>query len=241
MIGFDKHLLNHQLLVGLTFEEYLPVGGGVATGEISYDRAKPHHTATLNGATIVWGAVASGFPYVAFTPGTPDYIDSPAAVDLDFTTEDFTLLAWMYVKNLATMCVMCRGVNAVAGGGGYHLHIGLAGRLGLVTCQGAVVQNTVSFVSIVKDTWLLVAGTRAGAVGKTYVNGLDHTDAPDTHINPTTQNEPLHIGIRQSGTGPVTRDAPFDGYIAYPRIWGRKLEPWEMMELFTLERHWFGV
>ena len=241
-VGFDNRSIYHHLLVGLAFDEYKPVGGGVATGEISYDRASPHHTATLNGATIIWGAVASGFPYLAFTAATPDYVDSPVAADLDFTTENFSLLAWINITALADMCIMCRGVNNLAGGGGYSLIVDNTGRLGFVTCQGAPVQNSVSYTDITAGDWFLVGGTRDDAVGITYINGLDRTDAPDTHIDPATQNEPLHIGARQSGTGPVTRDIPFNGYIAYPRIWGdRALSRIEMKSIWDYERHWFDV
>jgi len=245
MIGYDKHLLNHQLLVGLTFEEM--------TGALAWDRAKPHHPFTLEdpgAGTITWGNLVSGFPVLTLAPGVgaANYVwvecASGPAADLDFAlaTDDFTLVAWVRPTDLSVVnCVMCYGAQAVAGGGGYQMVIGIDGRLGFATCQGALVQTSQSYPLITINNWWLVGATRAGAVGLNYINGLEQTDAPDTHITPTTQTEPFHVGVRQTGSGPITYDAPFVGDFAYPRVVHKKLEPWGMLELFNLERHWFGV
>ena len=170
------------------------------------------------------------------------------AADLDFTTEDFTLLAWVYLDNLdATHTIMCYGAQAIAAGGGFQLHVSFAtpARLGIGTCQGAALQTTYSANVINAAAWYLLGATRQGVgLGSclTYINGQELTDVPDTHIAPATQTEPFHIGVRQIAPtgGPIDYDTPFEGYIAYPRVWGsRCLTPDEMRAIWLYERHWF--
>lgn len=253
MIGYDKHSINHNLLLGMTLEEM--IGGN---GAYIYDRAKPHHRMSLIDAgtgALTWGAVASGFPYLNFAPtigaGIVNYVwletSIAAAADLDFTTEDFTLLAWIYLANLARVhTVMCHGAQAVVNGGGYQLVISFStpARLNFGTCQGVAVQTTTSMAEINAATWFLVGVTRVGQNALTFINGLDRTDAPDVHVDPAAQNEALYVGVRQiqtTGVG-IDLDTPFEGYIAYPRIWGNKaLSREEMFAIWEYERHWFGV
>jgi len=243
--SFDSYRINHQLLVGLTLEEM--------TGALAWDRAKPHHPFTLQdpgAGAITWASLTSGLPVLLLAPGVgaANYVwvecASAPAADLDFAlvTDDFTLVAWVRPTDLtAVNCVMCYGAQAVLGGGGYQMVIGVDGKLTFATCQGVTTQSSQSRPNITINNWWLVGATRAGAVGLTYINGIDQTAVPGTHITPTTQTEPFHIGVRQTGSGPITYDAPFIGNIAYPRVWHRKLEPWEMLEIFTCERHFFGV
>jgi len=250
-LGYDKYSINHNLLLAMTFEEMTGVDG-----DPTYDRAKPHHLMTLTdtgAGALTWGAAASGFPYLNFAPGAvvADYVWveclAAAAVDLRFTTQDFTLLAWVYLDNLAAVhTIMCLGAQAILNGGGYQLTVSFAtpASLFFATCQGATVQSTFSEAVINAGEWCLLGATRQGTVGLTYINGHDRTDGPQNHIDPDTQIEPFHIGFRQietTGVG-IDYDTSFEGYLAYPRVWGsRCLTPSEMLAIWLYERHWFGV
>lgn len=257
MVGFDNYIINQQLLLAYPFREMTPGVGAATAGEIVLDRAKPHHLGTLIDAgtgSMNWGAVASGFPYLEFIPtlGVPANwvwveILAAAAADLDFTTEDFTLLAWIYLANLGAIhTIMCYGAQNVAAGGGYQFSTAFStpSRIAFATCQTTNIQTITSEAEIDATTWHLVGATRDGAVGKVYIDGQDRTTSADDLVNPATQTEPFHIGVRQietTGVG-IDYDTPFEGYIAYPRVWGsRCLTDEIMLAIWNSERHWFGV
>jgi hypothetical protein len=254
-VGFDNYVANHNLLLAMPFREMVGGVGAAANGELVHDRASPHlGTLSINGTGAMnWGQAASGFPFLEFVPtlGVPANwtwveILAAAAADLDFTTEDFSLLAWVYLDNLAAgHTIFCYGAQGVAGGGGYQMNVSLAtpARLFFGTCQAGAIQSTFSAALISAGAWYLVGATRNGIVGKTYINGQDWTDGPEDHVDPATQTEPFHIGVRQiqtTGVG-IDYDTPFEGYIAYPRVWDRCLTSEIMLEIWNNERHWFNV
>lgn len=237
MIGYDKYSINHQLLLGLPFEE---MSG--AAGAPIYDRAKPHHTCTLRGATIAWNSLASGLPYIEFTPGTPDFIDCPAAAtaDLNFTTGDFSMTAWVYLDHLWAVdrMIMCRGL-ALVDGWTFRFtstHLPTVGDLEFGTYQLGTSQFSDCLPGATTITaWYFLGVSRSGSSVRIFSQGRDVT-VPGVHINPTTANRELHIGISEDE---ITQ--PFDGKMWYPRIWGRQLSAAEMRRIFQAERHWFGV
>jgi len=237
-IGFDKYLINHEMLLGLGLEEMSGVATDVAHDKARGDLTELHHSCVLTGGTIAWGSVASGFPYLSFNPATPDYLACPAAdtTDLDFQAGNFTLAAWVYITSLAaSRGVLNRGLAAGGGTDGWDFHVNLNSRVGVATFQGGATQATYSTATIVVNTWFLIAATRDEADIRTYINGRDRTDAPDTHVDPAACARDLRIGYRNDN------DMPFSGYMAYPRIWGRCLSSDQMRTIFQVERHWFNL
>lgn len=235
--GFDKEAINSQLLFGLTLEEM--IGGNLA---VIHDRAKPHHTCTLHGATIGWGSLASGIPYLDLTAITPDWVDCPAAdtADLNFIAGDFSLIAWINIDSLAIFRqVLMRGSSAnAAADGGWDFYIRDTGALRIATWQAWGVEQTSATPAAVITTgiWYLIGATRSGASIRLYVNGLDLTSIIGVHVNPASVNLKLHIGIDN-----VEVNNPLDGKLALPRIWGRKLSAEEMHEIWDRERVLFNV
>lgn len=206
-----------------------------ATGTIVKDRSIWRITPfTLHG-TPTWTLLASGIYVLDFNAGTPDWLDCPQAstAKLDFTTEDFSIVVWAKIDDATTRTLLCRGV---ANTDGWLMQVSNTGRLGFATFQAAGTQTTYSSVQVSPGFWYLLGIIRDEAVVRTYVNGVDVTDAPDTHVDPTTSNRELHIGIRDDETSD-----PWDGQMWNPRIWGRVLESWEHAELFNMERHLLGV
>lgn len=226
-VGFDEYEVNRQLLLSLTFEEM--------TGLRTYDRARPDHALTLNGVPI-WSSLANGLPYLDFNEANPDYLVCPAVdtADLDFTTEDFSMVAWVNADIFGGIyrTIMCRGVPP-ADGWAFYLS---TGSICLWTNAGLTQQWSCSTAGMVIGTWYLVGATRSGTSVRTYVQGVDATEIAGTHADLASANRGLYIGSLDGGIG-----NRFDGKMWNPRIWGRTLAPWEMMELFMAERHWFGA
>ena len=109
--------------------------------------------------------------------------------------------------------------------------------MGFLTGQGAATQLTEALVGTVSSgVWHLVGMNRNGADVRLFSDGRDVTEpVPDTHIDPVAAATILTIGVRSDIS------LPFDGQMWYPRIWGRQLSAAEMLQIFNMERHWFGL
>ena len=232
MIGYDNHRLNHGLLLDLTMEE---VSG--AAGDYIFDRARPHHECLLHGATIGWTELASGLNVMDFTAATPDWIDCPAGdtADLDFVAGNFSVGCWFNVDSLAAnRSIMCRGLLDTDG---WHCQALMDGSIVLYTNQAAADQYSQSYAGLIQVGFSSLVGfSRDEGSVRCFINGVDVTETAGTHLDPTTANRELHIGIYDNETG-----SPWEGQLWRPRIWGRALEEWEFKQIFEMERHWFGV
>jgi len=234
MRGFDNHSINSQLLYALSLEEMT----GAAGAQI-YDRAKPHHTSFLRGATIAWASLPSGLPYLDLTP-TPDFIDCPiaATADLDFIAGDFSGAIWV---NLDTTGMLISRGDTDADGWFFEVVISRTlllrtNQLGIGNHQDT---DTDPFRPMVFGNWWLASFSRSGQNATIFINGVDVTLYPSgIHVDPDTSARELHIGVWDDET-----TGPLDGRIAggpcCPRIWGRALASWEHRQIFNMERHWF--
>ena len=230
-IGYDKLSLNAQLLLGLPFEE--------GTRILTYDRAKAHHELTLNGVPT-WNSLANGLPYLDFNSANPDWLDCGAAAtaDLDFTAGDFSGAIWVRPDSVATaQWLIIRGLAANDGWEFYMDPADLVFR----THQAATTQTNRSAAAIIAaTTWNLAGFARDGTSVRLYLNGLDVTATAVPLVNPLTSARELHIGIQNDEA-----TNPYDGRIAGgppgPRIWGRALSAYEHLQIFNMEKHWFGV
>lgn len=234
MRGYDKHALDHRLLLDLPMRE---AAGGA--GDYVFDRARPHHRLELHGATIGWTQLPSGLYVLDLTPGTPDFLDCPAGdtADLDFTTGAFSLGVWANADNIAAAhrIIMCRGVLNTDG---WYCRIETDGSISLRTNQAGGSQVSLSATGIITPgTWYLVGFSRDGTSVRTFVNGVDLTETAASHTDPDSATRELHVGIYHDEASD-----PWDGQMWRPRIWGNRfLQEWEWLELFNMERHWFGV
>ncbi len=238
MIGFDQYAPprsslpcgNQNLLLSLPFRE--------ATGTVlTQDVAKPHHPVTLVHAPV-WTTLASNLQVLDFD-GVNDYMQCLAAscVDLDFTVGDFSLAFWVYPDDLSgTGIILGRYELNVSG---WECYIGTASYMTLRANHGGVPARTAaSGNGITESAWQLLGISRSGAYPLMYRNGipLPMVYDPGGITNPVTSPQDLVIGVR------YTKNANyFNGKLWNPRIWGRKLEPWEHLQMFNRERHLFGV
>lgn len=235
--GIDNSLLYDDLLLSLPFEE----GSGTIRTQ---DVAKPHHLVTQIHAPV-WTTLASGLQVLDFD-GANDYMECQAAdcADLDFTAGDFSIACWCYWEGATggvADILMGRYELSVSG---WELYFDESDPLITLNLRvhhaGDPAGDRTSGYSLgwTKDNWWLAGISRSGAYPSMYRNGLgvDMAYSAGGIANPATCAEDLVIGVR------YTKNINFyDGKMWNPRIWDRKLESWEHMEIFNRERALFGV
>lgn len=222
----------------------IPMFEGVApaNGALAHDISRQvalNKTMTLTGATIAWARwLLSNTTLVELDSGTPDRLELAAAssTDLNFTTGDFSGIAWVYPALLAGNIrnIFCKGGTV----DGWNFHVaGGNGAIYFSTYQAAGSQDTLSAIGqVVLNTWYLLGFTRAGAVAKLYKNGADVTLTAPAHTDPdSAAARDFHVGCS------LVHAAGWDGYIWRPRLFSRQLSATEMKELFEMERGLFGV
>lgn len=230
--GYDKRKINHQLALSIPFAE--------ATGQYPMDRALPHHG--LSGHNLAWVTLASHLGVVSLD-GATAYIDALAAdtVDLDITTEDYSLVGWIYYQAsaLSQLVIGRYGVDL----DGWELYTySINETLNLRHHHVSLAPDTRSgcySVGWAVDTWHLFGVSRSGAYPKMYHNGVEVEVTYDVGglNDPDSCNRDLVIGTR------YTKNTNwYKGYKKWYRAWpGRSLENWEHRQIFEMERHWFGV
>ncbi|GAG70820.1 unnamed protein product, partial [marine sediment metagenome] len=88
--------------------------------------------------------------------------------------------------------------------------------------------------------WQLVGVTRHLADGQFYLQGQPITTTLNGGMtNPVT----CGVGVKKLLIGIYDTETLgwWNGRIALPRIWDRELSDEEMLQIFNLEKHWFGV
>ena len=229
--GFDANIYRN-LVFACPFKE--------GSGTLAYDRAKSslRHTMTLTG-TPTWTAAGLGgrVQVLDFNSAHPDYLQCSAAgsTDLDFTSGNFSICAWLYANSLVTEPrIVARG-NIHADG--YEFLIFANGSIVLVTYQAGTHQYTISSIgAITIGSWHFISTVRIGVSARVYLAGVDNTLTAATHINPLTSARKLHIGIHDDEINNA-----LNGLLYFPRIWSRALTPEEVYYLYQTERGLFGV
>lgn len=225
MKGYDNQPI---YTLGMVLDLPLSEGAGI----VAYSVSDNHIITTLHGAPL-WAGVG-----ILLDSANPDWLDAPQAdtTDLDFVALDFSLVSWVIALDLSVhRYLMVRGL---ANTDGWLFFVQDTGRIGLATCQAGATQTTFSAAGDVGvgTPATLIGVSRDGASVRLYRNGLDVTDAPDTHVDPLTAARELHIGILDDEV-----NNPWHGGVYFPRAWNRRLEPWEHMAIFNAERHIFGA
>lgn len=230
MRGYDHLNINAQILLDLRMQE--------ETGTNTQDWAKPHHLCTLVG-TPAWTNLANDLSFLEFDASNPDHLISLAAAtgDLNFTSGDFSGMAWLNPDALGNRNIFTRGVASTDGWSFWVAGAGATGRMSFSTFQAGEQQFTYGTDGdIVIGTWVLVGFSRSGTAALVYTNGVDTTGARSTHVNPLTANRNLYIGVND-----LAGAAWYDGSIYRPRLWGRVLAPDEFAQIFQMERYLLGV
>lgn len=233
-ISHDKVRLNHQLLLSIPFEEMV--------GQIVHDQADPHHA--VQGHNLTW---ATGMPIIpsqlglGVFDGTSTYVDGLAAdtVDMDFTTDDYSIAVWVYYQVLATSQIVVGRYSTHVSGWDCHLY-SVNSTLSLRHNHSSLGTDHTTCYSTGWNTgqWNLIGISRQGRYPKHFRNGveLEIFCSVGGLDDPDTCNSDLVVGVRG-----VTKGANwYSGYMRGLRVWDRALEKWEHDQLFQMERHWFG-
>lgn len=160
--------------------------------------------------------------------GVDDYVDLGTVAARNFTTSDFTLLAWIYPVSLAD------GDRVLNHGApfnhGYCVRLRADGTLWCSTSQSGVEQTTMTAAgAIVTGRWQHVAMVRAGSVVKIYVDGEDATLTAASHVDPATYSSTTILGANHTGTGNF-----FEGAIDEPAFFNAALSQQKIRELMRL-------
>ena len=233
MPSFDYIPSNFELLYCCLMSE--------GVGTLSHDFAKPHHVATLTGPPT-WANLANDLTYLDFNSATPDFLEVAQAdsLDLAFTTEDFTLAAWVNPDALpsAGSAVIDRMQGNV---GGYQVGVMVGGGgLGMVrfySYPGALPDWTDSAEGVIEvGTWAFIASVKTGTAVEIFVNGINVTDFQSVHDTLGVPAVKFHVGVYSDEIA-----QPYDGQMWRPRVWGRALPQGELLDIFAYERDYLGV
>lgn len=146
--------------------------------------------------------------------GIDDYVSLGNATALGFTSQDFTIEAW--IKPAITTKSMQVFHRHSWNSDGYRLQTTKAGGLSFFTFQSGANQVTSTFNNtLVAGEWYHVAVVRQGASVRIYVNGVDKTAKVGSHINPAyNANRPTFMGTSYEMEA-------FAGIMSEVRVWNR--------------------
>jgi hypothetical protein len=228
-IGYDNYRPNQALLLDLQLRE--------GTGTLVKDWAKPYHAgATLTGAPT-WQNLVNDLTYLDFVPGNPDNIIILAAdsADLDFTAGAFSGAVWIAPDAYGNRYLMHK--SSAGNGWGFWI-VATSPYLAFTTEQaGPTYQTTQGGANLALGAWQFVAFSRSGAAARIYLNGVDATSMPATHVDPVSAAAAdFTIGTTTGGGA-----GWYDGDLWRPRVWDRAVSAAEFAALFAAERDYFGV
>jgi len=226
-ISTDKIGYNSECLLRLPFTEY--------TGVVTYDTSKAPHRMALTGPPT-WLAMGSGQPYLQFN-GAGQYLQCPAAdsIDLNFTFEDWTMLAWVWNNGAGGAQLLLDQGRVDVDGWQWFL---FGTNIALRTNQAGSHDEIAAVDGLLPSVWQLIGVTRVGIVGQFYRNGA----TIPTLLNGGLADPVSVAGGRLLLVGCQEAIANFfTGNLAIPRIWPRALSAVEMAQIFAVERSRFGV
>lgn len=183
---------------------------------------------TLSGTASVnsWGGSPLGAGLLL--NGTDNYLYGPTTF-ANFTSENFSLTAWIKVYSFGAASnfkIFRNGVYDVAG---YELSIDSTGYLFTYSSQSVANQLNGGFVSPFLNAWIFVAAVRKGTSFDVYANGINVTQdrlAITNPVSPAAYN--FVIGSKIDGTATY-----LNGHIAFPRVYNRALTASEINTLYV--------
>lgn len=146
--------------------------------------------------------------------GVDDYVSLGNATALGFTSQDFTIEAW--IKPAITTKPMQMFHRHKWNEDGYRLQVSSPGALSFFTFQsGANQVSRTSNGTVTVGDWYHVAVVRQGASVRIYVNGVDKTVTAGSHIDPAYNAKTLTF------MGTSYEPEAFAGIISEVRVWNR--------------------
>ncbi len=211
-------------------------GKNMPSGNVNDVSGQGNHMSITNGASV---SFATSTGYVAGKIGqahrmfktSGSYYTKGSTSAFNFTSSDFS--GFMWVKYTS------HNINSESymGNGGYQANgwqltwFETTSQMLFRTNQAGADQGTYSTTNPIQaNKWHLVGFTRSGTTAKIYVDGVDVTGTPASHINPTSSSNAFGIGVYT----PIPNSYLFDGKIDDVRVYNRALSAQEVKLLYNL-------
>ena len=205
-------------------------------GPVVNDLSRYHHQMTITG-TPLWSH--SGALTVLDFGGAVGYLQCPAAnsTALNFTNEDFTLVAWVYMNigMAGAGMIMTQGAVNVDGWEWYVFN----GSINLRTNQGGSHTGIGTDGSpLTFNAWHLIGTTRVGTACQHYIDGLPVAMLAGSLTDPVScaGGNKFLIGVQNNEITNL-----WDGMMGRPRVWSRDIGADSMWDIFAKERSLYGV
>ena len=168
--------------------------------------------------------------------GVNDYVETTSRDNLNITTGDYTIEAWVYPRNL-TGLVYERGLFNADG----FLCLLSGNRVYHYVSQAAANQEHLSDSGVIPtaNVWYsLFVVRRVAEYGGVifYINGIRGLGTQTSFTNPVSADRTAKIGIRND-----LSTQPFDGLIGLVRIWKRGLSTEEVTALYSSPSKPYGL
>lgn len=198
----------------------------------AHDRSPYGNVGNIIGAT--WIRLPSGFWYLDFD-GSDDRVNIPASPSLDIgnDNESYSILAWLNSSDTTSEIALRAGTGSSYAGQLEKLN---GGKIRFVVWDGVNVPLIDTDTVVADGGWHLVGAVRNGSSDQLliYLDGVqDATPVTDT-AGDARDTSGVSIGYDGSGFW-------FTGGIARVRIFNRALSALEIQNIFSQEKHQFGV
>jgi hypothetical protein len=224
-IGFDNVHYNQGLLLSLPFRE----GAGTTTR----DWAKPYHPLAFGG-TPTWTNLANDLTVLDF--GNLDEITCPGAdsTDLDFTSGDFSLAAWVKHDDASMAHVILNRAQLDVCGWEWYTAVG---NIALRTNQAGSREGAAAIGCVETGQWQFFCVARYALTAQMYVDGVP----VETIYSTNGMLDPVACGAQTFRVANNPHSNYFDGMMWNPRAWNRLLSRNEILAIYEVERGLFGV
>jgi hypothetical protein len=150
--------------------------------------------------------------------GTGDRLIIPPTQDLDLTTGDFTVEAWIYTNTIAAGVAVFayRGSTAVTLSTDIQWSMYRNGSSLIVRPYSSTTDYTINIGTIAANTWYHVAFTRSGSTFRGFLNGT--VSATTQTISGSLNNNATWSGSIIGSMTEGVVDRGFNGYIDDLRI-----------------------
>ena len=171
--------------------------------------------------------------------GADDTVSIPHDSTIDFTTNSFSLHAWVRTDQTGnTRFIMGKGTGiGIASDIGYSLYLGNTGTTWLFGVWDGTGNNSAGSTDYVEvGKWVSLCGVYSAEEGRhrMYTNGQLVSSLSRTVDSISTTNN-LYIGAGQQGNG------RWDGDIAYSSIYNRALNASEIQQNYNALKGRFGL
>ena len=233
-IHYDDMGINRGILLDLPIRE--------ATGIVTQDVAKPHHPMTMVN-TPTWTTLDSGLGVMTMD-GVSEHLRCVGAscADLDFTTSDYSMGAWIYLASGGASMSQDLIVRFSLNVSGWELYSYTNGLITMRHHHAAGATTRTGFYSAgwAFNTWYFLLLTRSGTGGQFYRGTIDGTfgavtTPSDTMIDPETCASNLYIACNNGAAGNF-----FKGRWWRWRVWDRALTLAEGGQEFERSVRWFA-